>query len=66
MSELPFGDIRFEFRRLRKDAGATIAAVAALALAIGAPVATAVAFGLALLASLAASRIDLTRSLREE
>jgi putative ABC transport system permease protein len=36
----PLGEIRFAIRRLRKDAGSTIAAVAALACAIGAAVAT--------------------------
>jgi hypothetical protein len=36
----PLGEIRFAIRRLRRDAGSTIAAVAALACAIGAAVAT--------------------------
>jgi hypothetical protein len=40
MKELPLQEIPFAIRRLRKDAGSTIAAVAALACAIGAAVAT--------------------------
>jgi predicted permease len=40
MTALPLGEFRLAIRRLRKDAGATIAAVAALACAIGAAVAT--------------------------
>jgi putative ABC transport system permease protein len=40
MNALPFPELRFAIRRLRKDAGSTIAAVAALACAIGAAVAT--------------------------
>ena len=40
MNALPLGEFRHALRRLRKDAGATIAAVAALACAIGAAVAT--------------------------
>jgi putative ABC transport system permease protein len=40
MNALPFGEFRLAIRRLRKDAAATIAAVAALACAIGAAVAT--------------------------
>ena len=40
MNAMPFPELRFAFRRLRKDAGSTIAAVAALACAIGAAVAT--------------------------
>jgi putative ABC transport system permease protein len=40
MNALRFEDVRLAIRRLRKDAGTTIAAVAALACAIGAAVAT--------------------------
>jgi len=40
MNSLPLGELRHAIRRLRKDAGSTIAAVAALACAIGAAVAT--------------------------
>ena len=40
MSLLRFEDFRLAVRRLRKDAGSTIASVAALACAIGAAVAT--------------------------
>jgi hypothetical protein len=40
MSALPFQDTRLAIRRLRKDAGTTIASVAALGFAIGAAVAT--------------------------
>jgi predicted permease len=40
MNALPLGELRSAIRRLRKDAGSTFAAVAALAFAIGAGVAT--------------------------
>ena len=40
MGTLPFSELRFAIRRLCKDAGSTIASVAALACAIGAAVAT--------------------------
>src|SRR6188472_3786819 len=40
MNALPLGEFRHAIRRLRKDAGSTIASVAALACAIGAAVAT--------------------------
>jgi putative ABC transport system permease protein len=40
MNALPFAEFRFAIRRLNKDAGTTIAAIAALAFAIGAAVAT--------------------------
>jgi putative ABC transport system permease protein len=40
MSVLPYQDVRLTIRRLRKDAGTTIASVAALAFAIGAAAAT--------------------------
>ena len=40
MNALPFGELRHAVRRLRKDAGSTIASVAALACSIGAGVAT--------------------------
>ncbi len=87
----PLDEIRFAIRRLRKDAGTTIAAVAALACALAVAGARLIRwllyqvepldplvlvtvaggiFGLALLVSLRpaleATRIDLTRSLREE